>query len=186
MLAEVNTWTIGTVGPHNFQTKWAGGQARPEEIAYLIKTGGIAREHVPTVVWDALQPMYMGFEGRNFTAYPEGSPTHPSWPAMHSAASAGSMWMPVVMDLTPEQVCHVKAVDYAVSYARTVAGVHYPSDNIVGLQLGQEIIARKLPRYLANQYGGDIRDIRAKVGQFRFDWSDYLNDPVCFPPSSST
>mmetsp|Transcript_659 Transcript_659/g.1140 ORF Transcript_659/g.1140 Transcript_659/m.1140 type:complete len:123 (-) Transcript_659:17-385(-) len=105
---------------------------------------------------------------------------------MHSAASAASMWLPVVMDLTPAQICQVKMVDYAISFARTVAGVHYPTDNIAGLNLGQEILARKLPRYLANNFGGDIRDIRRKVSSLRFDWSDFLDDPICFPSGSSS
>jgi len=186
MLSEINTWTIATVGPQNFQTKWYGGQARPEEVVYQIMEGTISPDNVPTILMDLLVDMDVSNGGRNFTAYPEGSPNHPSWPAMHSAASAGSMWIPVVMDLTPAQLCQVKLVDYGVSYGRTVAGVHYPSDNIVGLNLGQEIVARKLPRYLFNQYGGDIVTIREKVDSLRFDWNDFLNDPVCFPPTGGT
>lgn len=68
-----------------------------------------------------------------FTAYPEGSPTHPAWPAMHSAASSASLWLAVVADLTEEQYCQVLRTDFAVAYARTVAGVHYPSECMIGV-----------------------------------------------------
>ena len=66
----------------------------------------------------------------DFTAYAEGSPDHPSWPAMHSAGASASLWIAVVADLTPEQLCQARRLDYAIAFARTVAGVHYPDDNI--------------------------------------------------------
>jgi hypothetical protein len=66
-----------------------------------------------------------------FTAYDAGSPNHPSYPAMHSAASAGLFWLDVLMDLTKAQLCEARMLgDYSISYGRTVAGVHYASDNI--------------------------------------------------------
>lgn len=108
-----------------------------------------------------------------FTAYPEGSPMHPSWPAMHSAASSISLWLPVVANLTPEQERQTKLVDYGVAYGRTVAGVHYDHDNIAGLALGQEIIAQELPKYLKFLFGSDIANVEQKIASKRFDWTDY-------------
>lgn len=58
----------------------------------------------------------------DFTQYPEGSPLHPSWPAMHSAASSASLWLAVVADLTEDQYCQVLRTDHSVAYARTIAG----------------------------------------------------------------
>ena len=180
MLSHINTWTMATVGPHNFATKWYVGRARPEEVAFAIQTGEIPEECVPVSVMVAIDTLkgLMGVtefeDATDFTAYPEGSPKHPSWPAMHSAASAGSLWMPVVMKLTPEQLCQAKAVDYAVAYARTVAGVHYPTDNTAGLNLGQEILARKLPGYLAKVYGANPDVVARKIEEMRFDWNHYL------------
>jgi hypothetical protein len=52
---------------------------------------------------------------------------------MHSASSAASLWLAVVADMTPDQYCQVLQTNYAVSLARTVAGVHYTTDNITGL-----------------------------------------------------
>jgi hypothetical protein len=48
----------------------------------------------------------------DFTAYPEGSPTHPSWPAMHSASSAASFWLDIIMDLTEDQLCEARMLDW--------------------------------------------------------------------------
>ena len=179
MLSHINTWAIATVGPHNFGTKWYVGRARPEEIVFAIQEEMIPPGAVPLSVRTALNILKdkLGVaafgDATEFTAYDEGSPKHPSWPAMHSAASAGSLWMAVVMDLTKEQLCQAKAVDYGVAYARTVAGVHYPSDNIDGLKLGQEILARKLPEYLAEVYGSDPDEVEAKIAKVRFDWGDF-------------
>ena len=186
-LSELNTWTIATVAPINFGIKWHVGRARPEEVMYKLKTGEIPMSAAPEKIVNYVNSLsFWGEDGRNFTAYPEGSPQHPSWPAMHSAASAGSMWLPTVMNLTDEQICQAKLVDYVVSYGRTVAGVHYPGDNIAGLDLGQEIIARKLPRHLFQQYGGDYPALRRKVSSLRFKWSEFLKDPICFPGAADS
>ncbi len=56
-----------------------------------------------------------------FTAYVEGCPRHPSWPAMHAASTSLSFWLSVVLELNEEQFCQARLTDYAISYARTVA-----------------------------------------------------------------
>ena len=61
--------------------------------------------------------------------------------------------MAIAFDLTDEQLYQTKVVDYAVAMARTAAGVHYEMDNLAGLTLGQELVARVLPDYLAQTYG---------------------------------
>jgi hypothetical protein len=65
---------------------------------------------------------------------------------MHSASSAACLWLAVVADLTAVQYCQVLRTDYtyAVSFARTVAGVHYTTDNIAELSLGRKIVADQL------------------------------------------
>ncbi|EOD38101.1 hypothetical protein EMIHUDRAFT_200551 [Emiliania huxleyi CCMP1516] len=50
--------------------------------------------------------------------------------------------------------------------------VHYDSDNRVGLSIGQEVIARRLPDFLA-QFGADRDAVRRKIEQVRTDWSTY-------------
>ena len=90
---------------------------------------------------------------------------------MHSAASNLSFWIQIVMEnATPAQICAAKKIDYAVSYARTVAGVHYKQDNIAGLNLGQEVLARHLCKHLAKKFKGDYDYCMWKVQKKRFDW----------------
>ena len=178
MLADLNTWCMATVGPHNFGLKWQNGRARPEEVANMIRLGQIDPSYYPPAISAALSQLTFS-DPTEFTAYDEGCPPHPAWPAMHSAASAGSLWMALVLNLTPEQACEARAVDYAISYARTVAGVHYRTDNIAGLTAGQEILARKLPRYMAWRYGSDPYAVKEKIKSIRFDWNEYLTSD-CF------
>jgi hypothetical protein len=53
--------------------------------------------------------------------------------------------------------------------------VHFPDDNIAGLNLGQEILARELPGHLQAKYGSDPAAVAAKVATLRFDWNDFLS-----------
>merc|ERR1712165_271876 len=115
----------------------------------------------------------------NFTAYPEGSPTHPAWPAMHSAASAASFWLDIVLDLTEEQMCEARKLDYAIAQARSVAGVHYEDDNISGLILGQNILAQRLPVIFEEVYGANKFQAAARCEAKRYDWTQFRDTP-CF------
>lgn len=128
--SALNTWSVGTVGPINFMAKHHVGRARPEEIVWLIYKGILTAKHgVPQYLVDEIKSFSLS-NSTSFTAYPEGSPTHPAWPAMHSAASSASLWLAVVADLTEQEYCQVLRTDFAVAYARTVAGVHYPCKSI--------------------------------------------------------
>ena len=84
-----------------------------------------------------------------------------------------SFWTQVVMNLTPRQRCEAQKVDFAVSIARTVAGVHFEDDNLAGLNMGQEVVARNVPEYFAEKYGSDASTVRRKVNAKRFQWEDY-------------
>jgi hypothetical protein len=80
--------------------------------------------------------------------------------------------------LSQEQYCQVVLLDHAVAFARSVAGVHYPDDNIAGLNFAQEYIAKNLPSYLAQRYGANATKVQEKVAALRFDWN--LFDPsIC-------
>eukprot|EP00592_Proboscia_alata_P009693 CAMPEP_0194358446 /NCGR_PEP_ID=MMETSP0174-20130528/5645_1 /TAXON_ID=216777 /ORGANISM="Proboscia alata, Strain PI-D3" /LENGTH=435 /DNA_ID=CAMNT_0039128755 /DNA_START=50 /DNA_END=1354 /DNA_ORIENTATION=+ len=179
MIADINTWATRVVGPHNFSAKYAIGRCRPEEIAFSIKTGKIAAQDVPSDVLSSIEAIPNFDQAAAFTAYSEGSPMHPSWPAMHSAASQTSFWMDVVLDLSPEELCQARLTDYGVAFARTVAGVHYADDNIAGLNLGQEIIAALLPTYLGDKYGANEEEVKAKIDQARYDWFTFNPSDPC-------
>lgn len=141
-------------------------------MAWRIHTGQIPREYVPEDVYQMVKDMKLT-NATSYTQYPEGCPLHPSWPAMHSAASSLSLWLAVIAELTDEQYCQVLRMDYAVSFARTVAGVHYTSDNYAGLNMGQEVVAHELPAHLEKYYGADPDAVKAKIEKYRFDWRNF-------------
>mmetsp|Transcript_19647 Transcript_19647/g.32597 ORF Transcript_19647/g.32597 Transcript_19647/m.32597 type:complete len:208 (-) Transcript_19647:123-746(-) len=186
-LAEINTWAISMIGPYNFAIKWHVGRARPEEIAmYIAKhpPADMVARGVPADIVGNITEMNLTHP-HDFTAYPEGSPTHGSYPAMHSAASVVSFWLPLVMNMTKDQICEAKALDYGVSFGRTIAGVHFNTDNTAGLNLGQHLLMSKLPGYLHQKFGARVSDVRAKIALLKHDWNDYMTSGDCFPESSS-
>lgn len=177
MLGDLNAWSVGVVGPLNFAAKYFVGYPRPEEVVYKIYTGELNATHgVPGGIINKVLGSFTLAAATDFTAYPEGSPQHPSWPAMHSAASSASLWLAVVGNLTSEQECEARKIDNAVASARTVAGVHYQWDNCGGLDMGQEVIARFLGAYLEEKYGANKAAVDAKIAQKRFAWCG--NDPL--------
>ena len=178
MLSGLNGAAIVEVGETNFRTKWTHGRARPEEVAWLINVGNITTENdgVPAELVRRIKAMNLA-DATDFTAYKdEGSPTHPSWPAMHSAGASGSVWMATVMDLTEEQFCEVQKLDFSIAYARTVAGVHYETDNIAGLTLGNKLVGDWLPHYLSDHYGSKKKVVRDRVKKVRkeVNWKKFL------------
>ena len=69
--------------------------------------------------------------------YQEGSPTHPSYPAGHAtAAAAGIRIVASYFDLEEWQRDELFKAAYDWGMYRLIAGVHYPSDNLAGMQLG--------------------------------------------------
>ncbi len=106
-------------------------------------------------------------------AYPEGAPTHPSFPAGH-ATNAGacatvlkaffdeSTPMPSPVEATPDGLSLVPYTGPAltvggelnklaanVALGRDTAGVHYRSDSVPGLLLGEEVALRILADFRA-------------------------------------
>merc|ERR1711982_139246 len=140
------------------------------EVAWRVKNGECDIS-VPQCLKNAIDMLDLG-SAEEFTAYKEGAPNHPSWPAMHSAAASISMWLPVVADLTPEQIRATKMQDLAVSMGRSIAGVHYITDNIDGLKMGQEVLARELPAHLEKRYCADPDKVREKIQKVKFDWDE--------------
>mmetsp|Transcript_18752 Transcript_18752/g.27793 ORF Transcript_18752/g.27793 Transcript_18752/m.27793 type:complete len:506 (-) Transcript_18752:315-1832(-) len=170
LASALNTWSFQAVAPNTFAMKYAFGMPRPEEMVYRIYKGEYGRaDGVPRSTLKRIQNLDLGCM-EQFTAYPEGCPNHGSFPAMHSSGSTCSMWLPIIFDLTPEQLYNAKVVDYAVAQARSAAGVHYAMDNIAGLSVGQDMIAKLLPHYLEERYGSDPEYIKRKIEKYRFSW----------------
>jgi len=148
-------WTVDTVSAVAFASKWAGGRPRPQEVAWEVFQHGNAGKFydVPMDIVDAIQKMDLANEF-DFTAYKtKGAPGHPSHPAMHSAGSAISSWLQVAANPSDAQIAHAQHYDFTIAYFRSFAGVHYPSDNRAGLQLGRFILGLNGPQFVADEYG---------------------------------
>jgi hypothetical protein len=168
--AGVLGMATAAVSPSAFACKWHEGRARPEESIWAIRRGELAG--VPPELKAKVDALAIG-KAEDFTAYPEGAPRHPSWPAMHSAASISSMVLGVLLDLTPAQLAEARNMDYAVATFRTVAGVHFETDNLAGLKIGQLAIEAWLPDFLAEYAGADPEAVRAKMAKIKYDWDQH-------------
>jgi hypothetical protein len=149
--------------------------APPGRSDWLISTGKLTKEEdgVPQDLIENILSMKLQ-NAFDFTAYKStGSPMHPSFPAMHSVGSTCSLWLAAICKLTPEQNLEALRVAYAVSYGRTIAGVHYEHDNIVGLNIGQRIMREKLPKFLEENYGYDSAMVASKLVALSFDWNAF-------------
>lgn len=168
LLARIIGWAVSEVSPSAFACKWSQGRARPETVAWAVQSGEL---DAPQNIKDKVAQLKLT-RPEDFTAYEDGCPHHPSWPAMHSAASSASLYLAVLLDLTPEQIAETQKLDYAVASFRSLAGVHYETDNRAGLALGQEVIAQELPKVL-ERFGADPQAVRAKIEKVRHDWYKY-------------
>jgi len=197
LLARLIGWAVSEVSDSAFATKWYYGRPRPEEVAMAVKGGDYgACTRVPDAMKSTLAAPGFGMgAAADFTAYDTpgsggtkddctmtscGSPRHPSFPAMHSAASAASLYLPLVLKLNTAQITELRKLDFAVATSRTFAGVHYPTDNRAGLNVGQEVLAKQLPGFFADQFGGSSKGketLRAKVeaelAALSYDWRDH-------------
>ncbi|MFZ9887553.1 MAG: hypothetical protein ACO3JL_08625 [Myxococcota bacterium] len=158
------------VSPSAFACKWHEGRARPEEAIWAIHRGELAG--VPESLKAKVAALNLD-RPESATAYPEGSPRHPSWPAMHSAASISSTVLATLLDLSDEQLAEARNLDFAVASFRSVAGVHFESDNVAGLQIGQAAVEQWLPDFLAQCAGADPEVVRAKLAKVRYDWNEH-------------
>lgn len=151
LLNYLMSWAAWAVSANSFCAKWHFMMPRPEEVAGAIVRNEIdAPEHVKLQLFDMVSRQSLLADQRKFTTYPEGSPNHPSYNAMHSAAAgAAATVVKVVMELSKQDTDMINLTARNMAYFRTTAGVHYPQDNKTGLWLGQETVKRLLPTKLA-------------------------------------
>jgi hypothetical protein len=186
MLSRVIGWAVSTVSPFAFGAKWYNGRARPEEVACAILKNDSSVSSVPPKVKAAVEALGVTKPGCvDYTAYSNGSPRHPAWPAMHSAASSASVYLATVLNLSPEQLKEAQNLDCAVATFRSFAGVHYESDNMAGLSIGQEVLRRELPKMLHLNYGSDIAAVESKMEKVitANDWRKVSCIPKLVPKS---
>merc|ERR550539_40618 len=180
MLARIIGWAVSTVSPTCFAAKWHEGRPRPEEVALAIVNNDTRVARAPADVVSRVRSLNIMAHGAfDYTAYGTGSPKHPSWPAMHSAASTASVFLPVVLSLTAAQIRETQLVDCAVATFRSFAGVHYETDNMAGLAIGQEVIRRELPEMLRRNYGSSATAVREKLSRVIDQGHDWRTAASC-------
>lgn len=110
----------------------------PSGMRYVARKQDMALERAFRVKYyhGTIRPEEL--HGENLTAYSDGSPCHPSFPAGHGAAggAAGSSLIDYY-DVNEEQIDVIRNCCYLWSMFRTFAGVHYAPDNIAGLEVGE-------------------------------------------------
>jgi hypothetical protein len=113
-------------------------------------------------------------------AYPEGSPLHPSYPAGHAAIAGacavvlktcfdGSMLLPGCVEPSADGLSLIARSDYSptvgdeidklafnIAMGRNWAGIHYRSDAVAGLRLGEDV-AISILQDLACTYTEDFK-----------------------------
>ena len=149
-----------------YQKWWVHRRLRPEEYAgrVEIQRAGRATYPLPANVWasDALAEVSRRHASALLPlAYPEGAPTHPSYPAAHAViAAAGITTLKAFFDdsyLVPQPVVPVAdglalrpyaglpltvgaeldKLAWNVGMGRNFGGIHWRSDVAAGLQLGE-------------------------------------------------
>ena len=51
--------------------------------------------------------------------------------------------------------------------------MHYESDNLAGLKIGQTVIEEWLPGFLEQYAGADPEKVKAKIAQIKYDWDQH-------------
>jgi len=168
--SHVIGWAVHTVSPNAFASKWYHGRPRPEEVIYAWANGDVTVDPMYSKQLENFVDMAEVLsDPRKFTLYSEGCPNHPSYPAMHGAAAGAGLLLPVLFDLTEAEEEEVRRTVLNIAMFRDVAGVHYESDSLMGIQLGEMVIEQALPGFLET-YGANRSEIEDLISIKKRVW----------------
>jgi len=164
-----------------YYQKWAiHRRVRPEALGGLIDKTRTGRKSYPLhpslLHSEALEATYAQTHSYLLPqAYPEGCPMHPSYPSGHAAIAGacavvlkacfdGSMLLPACVEPTPDGLklnpCtnyfptvndEINKLAFNIAMGRDWAGIHYRSDTMAGLQMG-EAVAISILQDIARTY----------------------------------
>lgn len=80
-------------------------------------------------------------------------PVHPSYPSGHACSS--SAFAEIIAYLFPEDASPIRAKAIEAADSRITAGIHFKSDAVSGLKLGQDVAGAVIERAKAD--GADSR-----------------------------
>jgi len=158
-----------------FQKWLVHRRLRPEAFGGLVHHRLSATANYPIhndVLNSAVLPLILGAYGTGLlpTSYPEGCPTHPAYPAGHAVIAGACVTVlkaffkesfilpqPVMSDAGGTHLLpyngtlsvggELNKLASNIALGRDAAGVHYRSDGIDGLNLGEEVALRLLRDY---------------------------------------
>ena len=158
---------------------------RPEALGGLVHQtkANVKKYPVHQALLDSAAVEAVYFKNKSYflpQAYPEGCPLHPAYPSGHAAVGGAcatvlkacfdeSMLLPGCLQPSPDGTALVPCPNYSptvgaevnklafnVAIGREWAGIHYRSDTIAGLHLGEEVAISVL-QDLAGIYTEDFK-----------------------------
>lgn len=170
LLSNLIGWAVHQVSPTAFAAKWFFGRPRPEEVIHAWANGEIdAPQWADVMLASLVNTKQVKANPFSFTMYPEGCPNHPSYPAMHGAAAGASVLFGVFFDLTDDELDLVRRTAMNVAIFRDFAGVHYRQDSLLGLHIGETVVAKRIGKFL-KQYGADEAEVTKLAESFITGW----------------
>lgn len=167
-LASLIGQLIHSISPTAFAHKYYHGKMRPNMAVHKWAKGDIDISNgLDMALTKLVNKRAIARDQNEFGIYPP--PPHPALPAMHSSVASIHILMAVWFDLDKRGFNECKKVAYNIAYGRTFGGVHYRSDNLYGLELGERSSAIILPKLLSN-YGIDESEVSDIISQYRTDW----------------
>jgi hypothetical protein len=168
--AHIIGWAVHTVSPSAFACKWYYGRPRPEEVIYSWANGGITPpSNVENILETFVDKDSVRSNMHSYTLYNEGCPNHPAYPAMHGAAAGAGLLLPVIFDLFEAEEEEVRRTVLNIALFRDVAGVHYETDSLMGISLGEQVLEQKLPGFLES-YGANRSEIESLIQEKKRTW----------------
>lgn len=150
LLADLLGKAVHTVSPTAFYNKWYFGRPRPQEVAHAWAKGELdAGKFADTVLCDYIDKEAVAKDDTAFPIY--SAPLHCSYPAMHGAAAGVTVLFGLMFqDLTETQLFETRRTAGNTALFRDYGGVHYRSDSLNGLDLGERVVAKNIYSVLSD------------------------------------
>lgn len=163
LLSNIINQAIYKVSPNAFAIKWHYGRQRPSEAAGRWARGETEISRGADMVLENLiNRKNVIANQNNFSIYTH--PGHCSYIAMHGAAAGTAVLLPCLLDnLNEDLINEIKLTTWGLGAFRDFAGVHYRSDTIEGIRLGEKIISENLYQILHDY--SEINGLKLKISE---------------------
>lgn len=178
LFSRILAKVIHEVSPTAFATKWYYGRPRPEETAHAWAKGELeVSPFMNTILSAHINKSAVAKDPLAFPVYP--CPPHCSYPAMHASLAGVSVLFGVLFNIKlDEHVLETKQTGANISLFRDYGGVHYRTDSMIGLDIGEQVLSDNIYRYLqelADEAGHELaiseEEVQSLANKFRNNWS---------------